>query len=65
MSPAETFGRVPLPDFHDTRAREHQPCLCGRDVTRAPYESVAAAVGRHNRTPEHRRWWERVREDWE
>lgn len=62
---SETFGRVPDPAFRDTCSREHVPCACGRDVTRARYESAAAAVGRHNRTREHRAWWARVRREWQ
>jgi hypothetical protein len=61
----ETFGRVPRPGWEDTRAPERQPCACGSDVTRAPYEAIATAVGRHNRTPQHRRWWDRVSGAWQ
>ena len=65
MSAAEDFGHVPNPEFIDRRSREHVPCLCGADVTRAPFESVQTAVRRHNGTPTHRRWWDRVRVAWQ
>lgn len=61
----EDFGRVPQPHFRDKRAPESQPCACGTDVTRAPFESVMAAVKRHNGTPAHARWWERVKGAWQ
>ena len=62
---AETFGRVPDPGFRDSLSRERRPCACGRDVTRAAFESITTAARRHNRTPEHRRWWARVRREWQ
>lgn len=61
---AEDFGRVPDPTFRDRRSLERVPCLCGHDVTRAPFESVTSAVQRHNRLPAHRRMtagWEAAR----
>lgn len=62
---AEDFGRVPDPTFRDRRANESRPCACGTDVTRAPFEAIATAVARHNRTPAHRGWWERVKGAWQ
>ena len=61
----EDFGRVPDPAFVDRRANECRPCACGTDVTRAPFESVTAAVKRHNQAAPHRRWWERVKGAWQ
>ena len=61
----EDFGRIPRPAFRDTPAPECRPCACGTDVRRQPFESIAAVVKRHNRTPAHTRWWERVKGAWQ
>jgi hypothetical protein len=61
---AEDFGRVPAPGWRDRRVPERCECLCGGTLERSPYEATAVVVRRHQRTRQHREWWERVRADW-
>jgi hypothetical protein len=41
-----------------------RPCACGRSVT-ASRSAPFTAVSHHNRSPEHSRWWARVRDEWQ